>query len=101
MIIVALLLQNHGLRSLLDSSRDLQLILAKSFVNRFYLILHLCVQIFDVMFLGVNFMVLNKVALNICYLTTHNLWCYNSMHYQKPRRTNGQKKTNQAPMGYI
>ena len=34
----------------LDSSRDLQLIHAKSFVNRLHLVLYVCVQTFDVMF---------------------------------------------------
>ena len=33
----------------LDSSRDLQPIHAKNFVNRLYLVLHTCVEIFDVM----------------------------------------------------
>ena len=44
----------------LDSSRDLQLIRAKSFTNRFYLVLHACVQTFDVMFLSVLFWDVNK-----------------------------------------
>ena len=48
MITVASLLQNHGLS--LDSSRDLQLIDAKNFINRLHLVLHACVEIFDVTF---------------------------------------------------
>ena len=43
------------LGGLLDSSRDLQPIRAKSFVNRFYLILNACIQTFDVIILGVKF----------------------------------------------
>jgi len=38
----------------MDSSRDLQSICTKSFVNRHHLILYTCVQIFDVMFLDVK-----------------------------------------------
>ena len=49
MITVALLLQIMDVGSL-DSSRDLQPIYAKSFVNRFHLVLHVCVETFDVMF---------------------------------------------------
>ena len=45
----------------LDLSRDLQLIRAKGFVNKFYLILHTCVQIFDVTVVGVKFWDLNTV----------------------------------------
>ena len=33
---------------LLDSSRDLQPINAKSFVNRLHLVLHVCIETFDV-----------------------------------------------------
>ena len=54
----------------LDSSRDLQLIHAKTFINRLHLVLHAYVQIFDVMFLGVKIWDLNTpktVAINyIC-----------------------------------
>ena len=38
----------------LDSSRDLQPIRIKSFVNKFYLILYACVQTFGMTFLGVK-----------------------------------------------
>ena len=38
----------------LDSSRDLQPIRAKKFINKLHLVLHTCVQIFDVMFLDVK-----------------------------------------------
>ena len=41
------------------SSRDLQPIRAKKFVNKFYLILHACVQTFDVTFFGVKFWDIN------------------------------------------
>ena len=34
----------------MDSSRDLQPIYAKSFINRLHLVLHACVKIFDVIF---------------------------------------------------
>ena len=34
----------------LDSSRDLQLIHAKNFINRLHLVLHTCVETFDVIF---------------------------------------------------
>ena len=51
MIIVASLLQIMDLVVSLDSSRDLQPIRAKSFVTRLHLILHACVQTFNVMFL--------------------------------------------------
>ena len=40
---------------LLDSSRDLQSIRAKKFINIFYLIVHACVQTFDVTFFSVKF----------------------------------------------
>ena len=46
---VALLLQIMNKVGSLDSSRDLQLIYAKSFINRLYLVLHACVETFDVM----------------------------------------------------
>ena len=59
MITVASLLQIMDQVGSLDSSRDLQLIRAKSFVNRFYLVLNACVITPDVMFLGVNFLNLN------------------------------------------
>jgi len=44
----------------MDSSRDLQPIRAKNFTNKFYLVLHVCVQTFDVTFLGVLFWDVNK-----------------------------------------
>ena len=47
MITVASLLQ---IIDLLDSSRDLQHIYVKSFVNRLHLLLHVCVKKFDVIF---------------------------------------------------
>ena len=50
MVTVALLLQIIDYVCSLDSSRNLQPIYAKSFVNRFYLLLHVCVKTFDVMF---------------------------------------------------
>ena len=54
----------------LDSSRDLQSIRTKSFINKLYLVLHAYVQIFDVMFLGLKIWDLNTpkmVAINyIC-----------------------------------
>ena len=59
MFIVASLLQIMDEVGSLYSSRDLQPIRAKSFVNRFNLILHACVQTFNVMFFGVNFLDLN------------------------------------------
>ena len=46
----------------LDLSRDLQLICAKKIINRFYLILHVCVQIFDVTFLSVKLGDLNIIV---------------------------------------
>ena len=52
MVIVASLLQIINYVGSLDSSRDLQLIRAKSFANKFYLVLYACVQAFDAMFLG-------------------------------------------------
>ena len=55
MVTVASLLQILDYVGSLDSSRDLQSIRAKSFINRSYLILHACAQTFDVMFLGVKF----------------------------------------------
>jgi len=38
----------------LDSFCDLQSIRTKIFINRLYLVLYACVQVFDVMFLGVK-----------------------------------------------
>ena len=55
MVTIASLLQILDYVGSLDSSRDLQSIRAKSFINRSYLILHACAQTFDVMFLGVKF----------------------------------------------
>ena len=56
MITVVLLLQIVDKVGSLDSSCDLQLIRVKNFTNKFYLVLlHTCVQSFDVMFLGVKF----------------------------------------------
>ena len=55
MVTVPLLLQIMDCVGSLDTSRDLQLIRAKSFANRFYLVLYACVQIFDVTFFGVKF----------------------------------------------
>ena len=40
----------HGLSGSLDSSRDLQPIHTKSFVNRLHLVHHACVETFDVTF---------------------------------------------------
>ena len=69
MIIVASLFQ------IIDSSRDLQPICAKYFVNRFYLILYAYVQIFDVIFLNINFInlyrALNKSRIHAVALA----WC--------------------------
>ena len=48
MVTVASLLQNHRLSGSLDSSRDLQPIYTKNFVNRLYLVLYACVKTFDV-----------------------------------------------------
>ena len=59
MVNVASLLQITNYVGSLDSSCDLQPIRAKNFVNRFRLILHACVQIFDVMFLSVQILDLN------------------------------------------
>ena len=50
MVTVASLLQTIDYVGSLDSSRDLQHIHAKNFVNRFHLVLHTCVEIFNVMF---------------------------------------------------
>ena len=48
MVTVASLLQIMDLVASLDSSRDLQSIYAKSFINRLHLVLHACVKIFNV-----------------------------------------------------
>ena len=45
---VALLLQIMDYVGSLDSSCDLQPIYAKSFINRLHLVLHICVETFDV-----------------------------------------------------
>ena len=50
MITVASLLQIMNQVGSLDSSRDLQLIYAKSFINKLHLVLYACVEIFDVTF---------------------------------------------------
>ena len=50
MIIIASLLQIMDYVGSLDSSRDLQPIHAKGFINRLHLVLHACVEIFDVTF---------------------------------------------------
>ena len=50
MVTVVSLLQIMDQVGSLYSSRDLQSIYAKSFVNRLHLVLHACVKIFDVMF---------------------------------------------------
>ena len=50
MVTVASLLQIMDYVGLLDSSRDLQPIHAKSFVNSLHLVLHACVETFDVTF---------------------------------------------------
>ena len=56
MITVASLVQIMDVVGSLDSSRDLQLICVKSFVNKFYLILYACVQTLNVMGFRVNFL---------------------------------------------
>ena len=50
MVIVASLLQIMDYVGSLDSSRDLQPIYTKDFINRFYLVLHVYVKIFDLIF---------------------------------------------------
>ena len=50
MVTVVLLLQIMDLVGSLDSSRDLQPIHVKCFVNKFHLVFHTCVKIFDVIF---------------------------------------------------
>ena len=50
MVIVASLLQIIDQVDSLDSSRDLQPIHAKNFVNTLHLVLHTCVETFDVIF---------------------------------------------------
>ena len=50
MVTVALLLQIMDYVGSLDSSRDLQPIHIKNFVNRLHLVLHVCVETFNVMF---------------------------------------------------
>ena len=50
MVIVPLLLQIIDYVGSLDSSRDLQPIHAKNFVNRLHLVFHACVETFDVTF---------------------------------------------------
>ena len=50
MVTVASLLQIMDYVGSLDSSRDLQPIHAKNFINKFHLVLHACVKIFDVTF---------------------------------------------------
>ena len=63
MVTVASLLQIIDWVGLLDSSRDLQLIRTKKFINRLYLVLHAFVQIFNVMFLDVKNWDLNKTLI--------------------------------------
>ena len=50
MVTVASLLQIMDYVGSLDSSHDLQPIYAKSFVNKLHLVLHTCIEIFDVTF---------------------------------------------------
>ena len=50
MVIVASLLQIMDYVGSLDSSRDLQPIHAKKFINRLHLVFYTCIEIFDVMF---------------------------------------------------
>ena len=50
MVIVASLLQIMDYVGSLDSSRDLQPIYTKSFVNRHHLVFYACVETFDVTF---------------------------------------------------
>ena len=49
MVTVASLLQIMDYVDSLDLSRDLQLIHTKSFINKLYLVLNTCVEIFDAM----------------------------------------------------
>ena len=51
MVTVILLLQIIDYVGSLDLSRDLQLIYAKSFVNGLHLVLHACVETFDMTFI--------------------------------------------------
>ena len=60
MVTVASMLQIMDYVGSLDSSRDLQPIRAKSFVNRLHLVLYACGQTFHVMFLGVKILDLNR-----------------------------------------
>ena len=71
MVTVVSLLQIMDYVGSLDSSRDLQHIHAKNFVNRFHLVLHTCVEIFDVTFFlhlrvygGGNYMALVSLTIN-------------------------------------
>ena len=50
MVTIVSLLQIMDYVGSLDSSRDLQPIHAKKFINRLHLVLHACVQTFDVTF---------------------------------------------------
>ena len=49
MVTVALLLQNHGLSRLIRFVSRFTAHLCKKFINRLYLVLYACVEIFDVM----------------------------------------------------
>ena len=65
MITIASLLQIMNQVGSLDSSRDLQPFHVKSFVNRLHLVLHACVEIFDVTFFYVySFMGWERALLN-------------------------------------
>ena len=59
----------------LDSSRDLQPIRAKNFINRLHLVLHACVQIFDVIFFGVK--IWNGLSKTMRYRLTDIVYAYN------------------------
>ena len=81
MVTVALLLQIMDWVGSLDSSRDLQPIYAKNFVNRLHLVHHACVEIFDVMVFCVYgvYGVRSKQGLNKLRSTQHAgtmpWWC--------------------------
>ena len=57
MVTVASLLQILDEVGSLDSSRDVQPIHAKNFVNKFHLVFYACVQIFDVTFFYLQFVI--------------------------------------------
>ena len=54
MVTLVSLLQIMDQVGSLDSSRDLPLIYAKSFVNKLYLLFHTCVETFDITFFSVS-----------------------------------------------